>query len=289
MQKKLDNNNDVRYHTHITSQRKWFDLNLKEVWQYRDLIVLFTKRSFALTYKQTILGPAWIFLNPLISSIIYAFVFGGIAGINNSGIPDILFYLSSNAIWIYFSSCVTKNAHTFTSNASVFGKVYFPRLTVPVSNVFSSIIQFLIQLIMVLVFLVYFLVKGMVSPNWSAWILIPVVLIHLGIMGLGFGIIVSSLTTKYRDLGILVTFGVQLWMYATPIVYPLSLLGDGLTKTILLINPVTMPVEVFRYAVLGQGTIIPLYLVLSWIITIVVALFGIMLFNRVEKTFMDTV
>lgn len=277
------------YHTHISSKHRWFDLNLKEVWRYRDLIVLFTRRTFVLTYKQTVLGPAWIFLNPLISSFIYAFVFGGIAGIGTDGIPQILFYLCSNAIWIFFSSSVTKNAQTFTANAGVFGKVYFPRLAVPVSNVLASIIQFFVQMILVLVFLAYYVICGQVHPNWEAWLLIPLVLLHLGLLGLGCGIIISSLTTKYRDLAILVTFGVQLWMYATPIVYPLSQLGDGWMKTILLINPVTAPAEVFRYAVLGQGTIMPQYLALSWAITIVVVVVGVMIFNKVEKTFMDTV
>lgn len=277
------------YHTHITSERRWFELNLKEVWQYRDLVTLFTRRTFVLTYKQTILGPAWIFLNPLISSIIYAFVFGGIAGIGTDGVPQLLFYLCSNAIWIFFSSSVTKNAQTFTANANVFGKVYFPRLTVPISNVLASIVQLGVQMLLVLVFLAYYLLAGEVHPHWAAWLLIPVVLLHLGLLGLGCGIIISSLTTKYRDLAILVTFGVQLWMYATPIVYPLSQLGDGWMKTLLLINPVTAPVEVFRYAVLGQGVILPGYLALSWAITILVVVFGVMIFNRVEKTFMDTV
>lgn len=277
------------YHTHISAKNQVFDLNLKEVWHYRDLIVLFTKRMFTLTYKQTILGPAWIFLNPLISSIIYAFVFGGIAGMGTDGVPKILFYLCSNSIWIFFSGCVTKNASTFTANANVFGKVYFPRLTVPISNVLASVVQFCVQMLMVLVFLAYYGITRQVHPHLEAWLLIPVVLVHLGLLGLGFGIIISSLTTKYRDLAILVTFGVQLWMYATPIVYPLSQLADGLMKTILLINPVTAPVEVFRYAILGQGTIMPQYLALSWVITIVVVVIGVMIFNKVEKTFMDTV
>ena len=279
----------LTYHTHISSKHRMLDLNLKEVWCYRDLIILFTKGTFTLTYKQTILGPAWIFINPLISSFIYAFVFGGIAGMSTDGVPQILFYLCSNAIWIFFSSCVTKNASTFTANANVFGKVYFPRLTIPVSNVLASIVQFGVQMLMVLAFLAFYVITGQVHPHWEAWLLIPVVLVHLGLLGLGFGIIISSLTTKYRDLAILVTFGVQLWMYATPIVYPLSQLGDGMMKTILLINPVTAPVEVFRYAVLGQGAIMPQYLALSWAITIVVVVIGVMIFNKVEKTFMDTV
>lgn len=278
-----------QFRTHITAKNSWFNLNLREVWQYRDLILLFTKRTFTLTYKQTILGPAWIFLNPLISSVIYAFVFGGIAGIGTDGVPQILFYLCSNAIWLFFSSSVTKNAQTFTANASVFGKVYFPRLTIPVSNVLASVVQFVIQMILVLAFLLYYLAAGEVSPHWESWVLIPVVLLNLGLLGLGFGIIISSLTTKYRDLAILVTFGVQLWMYATPIVYPLSQLGDGWMKTLLLVNPVTAPVEMFRYAILGQGTIMPEYLAMSWMVTIVIVIVGIMIFNRVEKTFMDTV
>lgn len=278
-----------KYHTHISSKHKLFSLNLKEVWRYRDLIVLFTKRSFVLTYKQTILGPAWIFLNPLISSIIYAVVFGGIAGIGTDGVPALLFYMCSNAIWTYFASCVNKNANSFRDNAAVYGKVYFPRLTTPISNVFSSVIQFGIQMIMVLALLVYYVIVGQVSPNWIAWLLIPVELIHLGMLGLGFGIIISSLTTKYRDLSILVGFGVQLWMYATPIVYPISQLGDGILKTILQINPVTASVEVMRYAILGQGQIMPLYIAISWAIAIVVMIVGIIVFNKIERTFMDTV
>lgn len=278
-----------QYHTHISSKHRLLNLNLKEVWRYRDLIILFTKRTFTLTYKQTVLGPAWIFLNPLISSFIYAFVFGDIAGMSTDGVPQILFYLCSNAIWIFFSTCVTKNAQTFTANANVFGKVYFPRLTIPISNVLASIVQFGVQMLLVLLFLAYYLITKQVLPHWEAWPLIPVVLIHLGLLGLGFGIIISSLTTKYRDLAILVTFGVQLWMYATPIVYPLSQLGNGSMKTILLLNPVTAPVEMFRYAVLGQGTILPQYLALSWAVTLAVVAVGIMIFNKVEKTFMDTV
>ena len=285
----MDENVKQQYHTHITSKRRWFELNLKEVWQYRDLIVLFTQRNFALTYKQTVLGPLWLFLNPFITSVIHTLVFGGIAGIATDGIPKILFYMSSNAIWAFFATSVNSNANSFRNNAGVFGKVYFPRLTVPISNMLVAAIRFLIQMLMLGGFLVYFLIRGEVHPNWAFWPLIPVVLLHLGTMGVGFGIIISSLTTKYRDLSYLVGFGVQLWMYITPIVYPLSTLGDSTMKTALLLNPVTMPVEVFRYALLGHGTIIPEYLALSWIFTILVALFGIMVFNRVEKTFMDTV
>ncbi len=282
-------NEAQQYHTHITSEHKWFDLKLKEVWQYKDLIWLFTKRSFVLKYKQTVLGPAWLFLNPIMTSLIYTFVFGGIAGIETDGVPQILFYLGGNAIWTFFSTCLTTNANAFIANSAVFGKVYFPRLTTPISNVLSSVIQFGIQMILVLAFLIYYVVTGVVHPNWLAWLLIPVVLLNLGIMGLGCGIIISSLTTKYRDLSILVGFGVQLWMYATPIVYPISQIDNELFRTILMINPATAPIELFRYALLGQGTISIPSLIFSWVFTIAVAVFGIMVFNKVEKTFMDTV
>ena len=278
-----------KYHTHITSKHNWYDLKLKEVWQYRDLIWLFTQRNFVVKYKQTVLGPAWIFLNPLISSFIYAFVFGGIAGIGTDGVPSILFYLAGNAAWTYFSSCVTQNASTFTANAGVFGKVYFPRLTMPASNVVSSALQFGVQMLMVLAFLVYYVFTGAVTPNWTSWLLIPLVLIHLGLLGLGCGFIISSLTTKYRDLAIVVTFGIQLWMYVTPVVYPMSQLGDGLMKTVLMLNPVTAPVELFRYAVLGVGSVMPVYLAVSAVVTVALLLVGVMIFNKVEKTFMDTV
>ena len=278
-----------KYHTHISSRHRWLELNLKEVWQYRDLITLFTKRNFVVTYKQTILGPAWIFLTPLFSSIVQAFVFGGIAGIGTESVPTLLFYLCGNAVWAYFSSCLVNNANTFTANAYVFGKVYFPRLTTPISNVLSSVIRFGIQMILVLVFLVYFLFQGVVHPNWLHWLLIPVELIHLGVLGMGFGIIISSLTTKYRDLTILVEFGVQAWMYLTPVVYPLSTLADGWMKSLLMLNPVTTSIEMMRYAILGQGTLHMGYYGLSWAITALVAVFGIMIFNKVERTFMDTV
>lgn len=279
----------AEYHTHISSRHKWLELNLKEVWRYRDLIYLFTKRNFVVSYKQTILGPAWLFLTPLMSSVVQAFVFGEIAGIGTDGVPTYLFYLCSNAIWTYFANCLTTNANTFTDNAYVFGKVYFPRLVTPVSNVISTIVRFGIQMIMVMMFLLYFLFQGAVHPNWIAWLLLPVELVHLGILGLGFGIIISSMTTKYRDLTVLVGFGVQLWMYLTPVVYPLSTVTAGWARTGLLLNPVTSSVELMRFAILGKGTLHWGYYGLSWAVTLLVAVIGIMIFNRVERTFMDTV
>ena len=240
----LRNNIEKNYHIHISAKHRLLDLKLKDVWEYRDLIWLFAKRNFTIHYKQTILGPAWLILNPLITGLMYAFVFGGIAKIGTDGVPGILFYLSGTAIWSFFSSSLTKNASAFTAN---------------------------------------------VSPNWYALAFLPLCLLHLGIMGLGFGIIISSLTTKYRDLSILVGFGVTLWMYATPVVYPISMLGDGWMKTLLLLNPATMPIEFYRYALLGKGTINLLYLTISWMTTILVALLGTVIFNKVERSFMDTV
>lgn len=277
------------YHVHISSKHQLLDLKLKEVWQYRDLILLFTKKTFTVSYKQTILGPAWLFLSPFLSSLAYLLIFGKIAGLSTAGVPKILFYLTGTAIWGFFSSCMTGNSGTFVNNAGLFGKVYFPRMTMPISNVLSSAVKFGIQMLLVITFLIYYFSKGSVSPHWWACLLIPLLLLQLGLLGMGVGITISSLTTKYRDLSVLVTFGVQFWMYATPVVYPLSHLSDGVLKSIILYNPVTMPVEVFRYAVLGTGTIYAGYYLLSVGITVIALLIGIVIFNKVERTFMDTV
>lgn len=278
-----------KYHTHISSQHDWLDLKLKEVWRYRDLIWLFTKRSFTLSYKQTVLGPLWILITPLLSSFVYTFLFGTVAGMSTDGMPQILFYLTGNAIWAFFSGALGGNANVFRENATVFGKVYFPRLTVPLSNILSGAIRFCIQMILAMIVLAYYVIQGNLHPNWWAWILIPFVLLHLGVMGMSIGIIISSFTTKYRDLTVFIGYGVNLLMYATPIVYPLSQLEDGIIKNIILINPITAPVELFRYAFLGKGTIILGCYIFSVIFTIAVAVVGIMVFNHTERTFMDTV
>lgn len=278
-----------KHHIHISSKHKWYELNLQEIWNYRDLILLFTRRNFVLTFKQTILGPIWIFLNPFITGIVYTIVFGNIAGISTDGVPQILYYLCSNALWGFFSECVSRNSGTFVANADLFGKIYFPRITVPISNAISSSIRFAIQMLMTLVFFFYYVIKGMIYPNWWACLLIPLIIIQLGILGIGIGIIISSMTTKYRDLMIVVGVGISLWMYATPIVYPLSSVSNGVLKRVLLLNPVTVPVEFFRYAMLGQGTFLVEYYILSWTITVIVAILGMLFFANVEKTFMDTV
>ncbi len=277
------------YHIHLAPKKGWFDIDLKEVWRYRDLIWLFTKRSFILRYKQTVLGPLWVILQPLLTTLIYTVVFGGIAGIATNGIPRLLFYMGGNAVWSFFAACLNGTAHTFTGNAGVFGKVYFPRLVSPISTVLSSMVDFFIQLAMFLCFWVYYLATGQISPNYEGILLLPVILVYLGLLGLGFGIIISSLTTKYRDLVMLVGFGVSLWMYITPVVYPLSLLGDGGLHALVMLNPVTCAVETFRWAFLGAGEMSLMHWGISAGVMALVVTLGVIIFSRVEKTFMDTV
>lgn len=279
----------MSYHVHITSDNKHQGLKLGEVWRYRDLIVLLTKKTFTLTYKQTVLGPAWIVISPLLSSLAYMLVFGVIAGISTDGVPQVLFYLTSTAIWGLFSSAVTSNASTFISNAYVFGKVYFPRLTVPISNLLVGLIRFAIQMVLVLALIAFYVFQGVIHPNWILWLTIPLVLVQLSLLGMGVGIILSSLTTKYRDLQILVSFGMQLWMFGTPVVYPLSQLGEGVLRTAVLANPATAPIEWLRYVMLGAGSVDVVALASSIVFTIVCTVVGILMFNRVERTFVDTV
>ena len=274
--------------TIIKPKTGWFDINLKELIQYKDLIVMFVKRDFKTMYKQTILGPLWIIINPLMTTLMFTIVFGNIANISTDGMPQIVFYMLGTTVWTYFSSCLTKTSSTFTGNAAIFGKVYFPRLVTPISTVISGLINFGVQFLMFLGFMAYFMIKGSpIEPN--LWILItPLLLVQLAALALGFGIIISSMTTKYRDLAVLVTFGVQLWMYATPVVYPASQIG-GKLKTLMMLNPVSPIVESFRYAFLGSGSIPWNYLGISVVTTLVVLFAGVVLFSRVEKTFMDTV
>ena len=278
-----------QFTTYITAKRRWMDINLKELWHYRDLVMLFTKRNFILIYKQTILGPAWIVLQPLLTTLIYSVVFGGIAGIATDGVPQLLFYMGGTAVWSFFSTCLNKTSTTFVSNASVYGKVYFPRLVSPISNVLSSAVNFGVQLAMFLIFWAYYLITGQITPNYWGIALLPLVLLYLGLLSLGLGIIISSMTTKYRDLTLLVTFGVQLWMYITPVVYPISSLGDGFLRTVVMANPVTCAVEAFRWMFLGSGSMDPVNWIVSCVTMAVLLFIGIIIFNRVEKTFMDTV
>ena len=286
--------NQQQWTTIIKPRTGWFDIDLKELWQYRDLVVMFVKRSFATLYKQTILGPAWILINPLLTTVIFTVVFGNIAGLAESGVPSFLFYMAGNAIWSFFASCITGTANTFVTNAGLFGKVYFPRLTMPISQVVISFINLLIQMLMFFCFWVWFYFFGQEygTVQMNLWVLaLPAVLLLVMVMGLGVGIIVSSLTTKYRDLAIVVSFGVQLWMYATPVVYSMSEIAAGTPRLLVLmrLNPMTEPVQVFRYALLGCGEISPAWLLYSAVVALVTLVAGVVLFSRVEKTFMDTV
>lgn len=274
--------------TIVKPKTKLLELNLKELWKYRDLITMFVIRDFKTMYKQTVLGPLWIIINPMITTIMFTIVFGGIANISTDGMPQFVFYMAGNTIWTYFATCLTKTANTFLSNAAVFGKVYFPRLVSPISTVISGLINFFVQFGLFLFFVIYYANTGnSVKPNIYI-IITPFLLLMVAMLSLGFGIIISSLTTKYRDLAVLVTFGVQLWMYATPIVYPLSQIPSK-WSALLLLNPMAPIVETFRYAFLGSGTIPWFYLGISFLTTCGVLFIGVMLFNKVQKTFMDTI
>lgn len=272
----------------IKPSNGWFNINLKELWQYRDLILMFVKRDFVAVYKQTILGPIWFFLQPLFTTIVFTVVFGKIANLPTNGIPQILFYMSGNVMWNYFASCLNATSNTFVTNAGIFGKVYFPRLVTPISVVITQMLTFCIQLFLFLIFLCYFMLSNS-SAHPNIWILVtPILLFQMACLGLGCGVIISSLTTKYRDLSLLVAFGVQLWMYATPVVYPISMVS-GKLAVIMALNPMSAIIELFRYAFLG-GSMIPLwYWSVSIVITLMILVTGIILFSKVEKNFMDTV
>lgn len=275
--------------TEIYPKNGWFDINLKEVWQYRDLVRMFVKRSFTTMYKQTVLGPLWFIINPLMTTLVFTVIFGNLANLSTEGVPPFLFYLAGNTLWSYFASCITNTSSTFTANSGIMGKVYFPRITMPLSTVIFGLLSFAIQYAMMVGFAVFYGIQGQIpAVNWSL-LLTPVLILQVMLLGFGFGIIISSLTTKYRDLNILVGFGVSLWMYATPVVYASSTLPATWRKIIML-NPMSPVIETFRAIYLEGGQGIPYgYLALSMVVTVVVVLLGVVLFSRVEKTFMDTV
>lgn len=279
----------MRWDLIITAQRGWFDLRIRELWQARDLIAMFVWRDFVSVYKQTILGPLWYLIQPLFTTITFTVIFGNIARLPTDGLPQFLFYMSGTVVWSYFASCLTKTSETFVQHANLFGKVYFSRLAVPVSILISNLITFLIQFALFLVFVLYFVLRGTpIHLNWFCVLLSPLLLIMMAGLGLGFGIIISSLTTKYRDLRFLVTFGVQLLMYATPVIYPVSSIPAHF-QWIILANPMTPIVEAFRYAFLGAGTVDTNHLLYSFGFVLLVVFIGTVIFNRVEQTFMDTV
>lgn len=276
------------YTTHIKSKTGWFDIDMKELWRYRDLIFLFVKRNYGTRYKQTILGPLWLIFNPLITVALYALVFGNLAGLSTDGAPQFAFYLCSNSIWSYFAICITETANTFTANSAILGKVYFPRLVMPISAVVTGFLDFLIQLIMLTIIILGYLIVGVQIQIGAALVLAPILIIQTALLGLSCGIIVAACTTRYRDLAVLVSFGVQLWMYASPVVYTTTTISSNFYG-IYMLNPMAPIIATWRYAILGIGEFPAGYWGISWIVTILLAVIGVLLFSKVEKTFMDTV
>ena len=274
----------------IGPKRGWLELKLKDIWLYRDLVFHFVRRDFVAFYKQTILGPLWYIIQPLVTTVVFTVIFGKVARISTDDVPPFIFYLSGTVAWGYFSNCLKETSDTFIKNSKIFGKVYFPRLTVPLSVVIINLVKFGIQFLLFLGFLVYFIAgSAPVKPKPNLFVLLlPVLLIQMAILSLGAGILISSMTTKYRDIKFLIGFGLQLWMYATPVVYPVSVVPERF-RFLYMLNPVASIVETFRHAFLGTGMVNGIDLLISWGITILVLVLGIILFNRVDKTFMDTV
>ena len=265
-----------------------FDLKFKDIWRYRDLLVMFVKRDFVSFYKQTILGPLWFFIQPLFTTIIYTFIFGNLAAISTEGLPQPLFYLAGITAWNYFADCLTKTSTVFKDNSNIFGKVYFPRLILPLSIVASNLVRFAVQMLLFLGMLGYYYLQGSVfTPTW-ALLMIPVLVLMMALLGLGLGLIVTAMTTKYRDLAFLVTFGVQLLMYTTTVIYPLSA-APIRYRHIIELNPMTGIIEAFRYCFLGKGEFSVWSVGYSALITVVVLFIGILIFSKTEKTFVDTV
>lgn len=285
----MDSENKI--HEIITPKKHLLDLNLKEIWSYKDLLILFVRRDFVSVYKQTVLGPIWFFIQPIFTTLIFTVVFGQLASIPTDGLPQVLFYMCGITCWNYFSECLTKTSNTFVANAGIFGKVYFPRLVLPMSITISNLFKFGIQFLLFIGFLIYYLIQGAnIEPNLYI-LLLPILLILMAGLGLGLGILISSLTTKYRDFQFLIAFGVQLFMYATPIVYPLSLAKEKLGEYywIAVANPMTSIVETMKFAFLGEGEFSWYYLGYSFIFMVSVLIIGTVVFNKVEQTFMDTV
>ena len=272
----------------ISPRKSLFDLKLDEIWYYRDLIVLFIKRYITVTYKQTVLGPLWFFIQPLLTTLMFLLVFGRIAGISTGGVPPILFYMGGITIWNYFSDSLRLTSDTFVKNAGLFGKIYFPRIITPLSVVSSNLVKFGIQFILFLgVFLYYYFTGDQVQPNLTL-LLVPFYIIILAVMALGFGLIISAMTTKYRDLTFLIQFGIQLWMYITPVIYPISTIPEKY-RWVIMANPVSSIVESFKYGFTGSGNFNPGGIIYSGIFSIVLFFISVAIFNRTEKTFMDTV
>ena len=284
---------EQKWTTVVKANNKIIDMDLKGLSKSKDLIFLFVRRTFVSKYKQTILGPAWAVIQPFFTTVVYSVFFGNIAGLGASGVPNFIFYLSGTIVWTLFANCLSETSNTFTGNASILGKVYFPRLVMPISTAISQFIGFFIQFAFMLCFMAYYLITDAgLKPNIFI-LMFPLVLIQLAVLGMGFGMIISALTTKYRDLAMVVSFGISLWSYCSPVAYDMfsrSQLSSGSTLyNIYMLNPVTPAINLFRYGFLGTGEIDWLFYSISWITTIAVALLGAMMFSKSEKTFMDTV
>lgn len=274
--------------TTVTAKRGWLNINLKEIWEYRDLALLFVKRDLVNAYKQTVLGPIWIIINPLLSTVVFTVIFGVIANIGTDGTPQFLFYMSGNILWSFFANCLGRASSTFLGNAHIFGKVYFPRLIMPVAGILYNLVNFMLQTaVFVILVIVYALCGANVHPN-GCIALTPLLILHTALLGTAMGLIISSITTKYRDLNILVSFGVSLLMYITPVVYPISQVPQDF-RWLMLLNPVAPIVESYRYAFMGSGSMEWLFLGISMAVTAVLLFCGILVFNRVERNFIDTV
>lgn len=281
-------NKEQHWDLEITSYNSLLNLHLKDVWNYRDLLVLFVKRDFVSFYKQTIFGPLWFFIQPIFTTVIFTVIFSRLAGISTEGAPPALFYLTGTVAWNYFADCLTKTSTVFRDNSGIFGKVYFPRLIMPLSIVISNLVKFSVQFLLFLIMLAWFAYKGSdIHPNLYV-LLFPFILVLMAMLGLGIGLIVTALTIKYRDLAFLVAFGVQLVMYATPVIYPLSAVPDKY-RFIISLNPMTALIETFRYGFLGTGVFYPENFAYSVIATISLFFIGVIIFNKVEKNFVDTV
>lgn len=283
-----------KWDTVIRPKRGWFDLDIRDLFRYRDLILLMVKRNFTVLYKQTVLGPAWVVIQPLMTTLVFTIIFGKVAGLPTDGMPSFLFYMAGNVCWSYFQSCLVNTSNTFIKNSDVFGKVYFPRLCVPIATVITELINFMVQFALFAVVVMYYAARlhsTPVTPNWRLIALTPLMLLQLGLLGLGFGIIVSALTTKYRDLAMLVSFGVHLWMYGTPVTYSTSMIASKYPQMmgLYMLNPITPVIELFRNAYLGTEIYSYGYYFRSVIVTVAVFILGVVLFSRIEKTFMDTV
>ena len=276
--------------TIIRSNKSWLDFNWRELWEYRDLLILLVQRDLVSVYKQTILGPLWFIIQPLLTTVVFTIIFGTVAQIPTDGMPKFVFYMSGTVLWNYFQGCLNHGAQSLIGNTNLFTKVYFPRLVIPLSGIFVNLAHFLLNFVMFLGFYFYFLffTTASIHPSIYLWCM-PLLVLQCALIGLGFGLWVAGLTTKYRDLKFILPFLIQLWMYATPIVYPVSLVKTPLYRALLWLNPMSAPVELCRYVFTGAGTVTLLSQAASWLVTGAVLITGIILFNRVQRTFVDIV